>query len=154
MDTLATDRSTTDGRGLTAGEIVARLLRVAAHVSAAQTRRLRPSALSPSAFTVLLHLADAPDGRLQPCTLADRLAVSRPSMCGLIDGLQAQGLVARAPHGRDGRRVLVALSATGRKLLDQHRAGYEALLDDLLDGLSNSDRRRLVGLLRHIGQEA
>jgi DNA-binding MarR family transcriptional regulator len=107
--------------------------------------------LSPSAFAVLLHLADAPGGRLQPCTLADRLSVSRPSMCGLIDGLQNKGLVARTPHGRDGRRVLVELSTAGRHLLEEHRATYDAVLDALLDDLRDSDREQLVGLLRRIG---
>jgi DNA-binding MarR family transcriptional regulator len=121
-------------------------------VTITQARELRATALSPSAFNVLLELADARDQILQPCSLADRLTVSRPSMCGLIDGLQAKGLVTRSPHQEDGRRVLVGLSAAGRQLLDEHRASYDAMLDDLLDDLVGSDRQRLVGLLQRIGR--
>jgi DNA-binding MarR family transcriptional regulator len=72
-------------------------------------------------------------------------------MCGLIDGLQAKGLVTRAPHGRDGRRVLVTLSASGRQLLDDHRAAYDAMLDTLLGDLTDSDCHQLVDLLQRIG---
>jgi DNA-binding MarR family transcriptional regulator len=119
-------------------------------VSTAQARRLRATTLSPSAFNVLLELANAPDQMMQPCSLADRLAVSRPSMCGLIDGLQAKGLVTRTPHQDDGRRVLVGLSTAGQQLLEEHRASYDATLDALLDDLADSDRQRLVGLLQRI----
>lgn len=75
----------------------------------------------------------------------------RPSMCGLIDGLQAKALVTRSPHHRDGRRVLVALSDSGRRLVDDHRASYDAMLDSMLDDLTGSDRRHLIGLLQRIG---
>lgn len=153
MDALQAERSSLDGWRHTAGDVVEHLLRAAAQVSTELARRLRPTSLSPSAFAVLLHLADAPGGRLQPCTLADRLSVSRPSMCGLIDGLQGKGLVARTPHSRDGRRVLVELSTAGRRLLDQHRAAYDALLDTLLDDIGDSDRELLIGLLRRIRRE-
>ena len=151
MDTLQSDRPVADGRCPTSGDVVDRLLRTAAEITSEQARRLRPISLSPSAFTVLLHLADAPDERLEPCALANRLSVSRPSMCGLIDGLQAKGLVARLPHSHDGRRVLVELSAAGRRLLDQHRGAYDAMLDTLLHDLGASDRQRLVGLLQRVG---
>lgn len=132
-------------------DVIARLLRTAAQVGAEQTRCLRHTSLSPSAFNVLLELADAPDQALQPCALAERMAVSRPSMCGLIDGLQAKGLVTRTPHRRDGRRVLVALSVAGRRLVDAHRSDYDTTLDALLDNLTSNERQRLVGLLRRIG---
>jgi DNA-binding MarR family transcriptional regulator len=145
------DRPTTYAWRPASGEVVERLLQTAARIATEQARRLRPASLSPSAFTVLANLADAPDGRLQPCMLASRLSVSRPSMCGLIDGLQAKGLVTRAPHGRDGRRVLVTLSASGRQLLDDHRAAYDAMLDTLLADLTDSDCHQLVDLLQRIG---
>jgi DNA-binding MarR family transcriptional regulator len=145
------ERSHTGEREATPGAVIGWLLRAAAYVSVTQARELRATSLSPSAFNVLLELADAPDQMLQPCVLADRLAVSRPSMCGLIDGLQAKGLVTRAPHHHDGRRVLVGLSAAGQRLLDGHRARYDATLDALLTDLASSDRQRLLRLLQRIG---
>lgn len=152
-ETLSTNQASTsahDGGTPTSSDVIQQLLRTAAHVGAVQTRRLRRTSLSPSAFNVLLELADAPDHALQPCALAERMAVSRPSMCGLIDGLQAKGLVTRAPHQRDGRRVLVALSGAGQQLVDTHRNDYEDMLDALLQDMTNNDRHRLIGLLQRI----
>lgn len=152
-EALQADHARMPARGATtptASDVIQLLLRTAAHVGAEQTRRLRHTRLSPSAFNVLLELADAPDHALQPCALAERMAVSRPSMCGLIDGLQAKELVTRMPHERDGRRVLVALSVAGQRLVDDHRNDYDDLLNALLHDLTNSERQRLVGLLERI----
>lgn len=153
METLRShaDAPTDDTRDTESGDVIQRLLRTAAQIMSEQTRRLRATRLSPSAFNVLLELAAADDEGLQPCALATRLSVSRPSMCGLVDGLQAKGLVTRSPHHRDGRRVLVTLSATGQQLLEDHRASYDAMLDSMLDDLTGNDRRHLIGLLQRIG---
>lgn len=155
METLRAHRADApadEGVDAEPGDVIARLLRTAAQVTSEQARRLRATRLSPSAFNVLLELADgADDEGLQPCSLATRLAVSRPSMCGLIDGLEAKGLVGRAPHHHDGRRVLVSLSPSGRKLVEDHRAAYDAMLDRLLDDLTGDDRQCLMGLLQRIG---
>lgn len=154
METLRSHRAdmpADDAQQMQPGDVIQRLLRTAAQVTSEQTRRLRATRLSPSAFTVLLELAEADDEGLQPCALAARLSVSRPSMCGLVDGLQAKGLVRRSPHHRDGRRVLVTLSDTGHKLLEEHRAAYDAMLDSMLHDLTGSDRRHLIGLLQRIG---
>ncbi|HSJ47092.1 MAG TPA: hypothetical protein VK923_20665 [Euzebyales bacterium] len=45
------------------------------------------------------------------------LSVTRPSVCGLIDGLEAKGLVGRAPLRHERRRVLVRLTVRGSDLL-------------------------------------
>ena len=152
LRSLGAEAPADDSRDTTEpGDVIQRLIRTAAQVTSEQTRRLRATRLSPSAFNVLLELADAGDEGLQPCTLASRLSVSRPSMCGLVDGLQDKGLVTRSPHHRDRRRVLVTLSATGRRLLDDHRAAYDAMLHAMLDDLTGHDRRHLIGLLQRIG---
>jgi hypothetical protein len=36
-------------------------------------------------------------------------------------------------------------------LVDGHRASYDAMLDSMLDDLTGSDRRHLIGLLQRIG---
>ena len=49
--------------------------------------------------------------------LADKLAVSRPSVTGVVDGLVARGLVPRNPDAADRRRIGVDLTGDGRRLL-------------------------------------
>jgi len=58
------------------------------------------------------------DGHEAASVLADKLAVSRPSVTGVVDGLVARGLVRRDHHGADRRRIDVGLTEEGRRLLD------------------------------------
>lgn len=132
-------------------DVLNRLLQAAGRVSAWQTAQLRGLGLSPSAFAVLSELAGADADGLQPCTLADLLSVTRPSVCGLIDGLEAKGLVERTPHRRDGRRVLVRLTAPGSDVLAEHRTRYAAGQRELVAALSFDERVRLGALLDRVG---
>lgn len=153
MGVLTTEvRQRSGDGGQTTTDLLTQLLRTAGRVAGEQSRQLRRFGLSPSAFAVLLELAAVPAEGLQPCDLAERLSVSRPSVCGLIDGLETKGLVRRRPHQHDGRRVLVTLSAGGSALLDSHRDQYEAGLDTLLGDLTPSEREELSRLLERIGR--
>ncbi len=59
------------------------------------------------------------EGREAASALAQKLAVSRPSVTGVVDGLVARGLVRRDPGGSDRRRIDVDLTEAGRLLLEQ-----------------------------------
>lgn len=48
--------------------------------------------------------------------LAERTLMLRPSLTGVIDRLQRDGLVERRPHGEDRRRVRVTLTRKARRL--------------------------------------
>ena len=116
----------------------------------AQAEELRPLGLSPSAFNVLMALRNMPDRQLEPCQLAQRLLISRPSVTGLLDTLQAKGLVTRQPHAEDRRRVLVTLTAEGDAVLESHYATHYAELNTAFADLSEAEREVLVTLLRRV----
>ena len=145
------DGNTTATPVSSATDVLARLTRAAGRVASEQQRLLRDVGLSPSAFAILLELAASHGEGMQPCTLADRLSVTRPSVCGLIDGLEDKGLVARGPHDRDGRRVIVRLTTRGDEMVASHCDRYELSLQPLVDDLSDSDRHSLAALLDRIG---
>lgn len=126
------------------------LLRAANAATNAQAEELRHLGLSPSAFNVLMSLLNTPGTVLEPCQLADRLLVSRPSMTGLLDTLQAKGLILRTPHPGDGRRVLVALTADARVLLDGHFQEHYRCQAALFADLSADEVATLVDLLRRV----
>lgn len=65
-------------------------------------------------YRVLIHLGE---GREAASGLADKLAVSRPSVTGVVDGLVARGLVRREHDAADRRRVGHELTDAGRQLL-------------------------------------
>jgi DNA-binding MarR family transcriptional regulator len=111
---------------------------------------LRPIDLSLSGFNVLQALANTRSGELEPCQLAERLLVSRPSMTGLIDTLEAKSLVVRRRHPGDRRRVLVALTDTARAVLDDHYPDHYAHVRTLFDDFSSDELQQLIVLLRRI----
>lgn len=144
------ERTSTDCDPL-AVQAVVWLFRAYNAVATSQAESLRPHGLSPSGFNVLMALNNTPEQTLEPCQLAERLLVSRPSMTGLLDTLQAKGLVRREPHGVDRRRVHVVLTAEGRALLEAHFPTHYRSQNALLEDLSGDEVETLVTLLRRIG---
>ena len=126
------------------------LMRACAAIMNAQAEELRPLGLSPSAFNVLMALHNTDEHVLEPCQLADRLLVSRPSITGLLDTLQAKGLVVRRPHAEDRRRVLVELTDEGMQTLRQHFARHYDEQNEAFAGLSDEDKMQLIRLLRRV----
>jgi long-chain acyl-CoA synthetase len=76
------------------------------------------------------------EGREAASVLAEKLAVSRPSVTGVVDGLVTRGLVCRNPDCSDRRRIDVDLTDTGRKLLIAADAAVDLRLERILKLLS------------------
>jgi long-chain acyl-CoA synthetase len=70
-------------------------------------------------------LATLGEGCEAASRLAEKLAVSRPSITGVVDGLVARGLVRRDHLEGDRRRVDVGLTDAGRLLLAAADAAVE-----------------------------
>ncbi|MEZ5738872.1 MAG: MarR family transcriptional regulator [Burkholderiaceae bacterium] len=108
-----------------------------------------PFELRPVEFALLGLLADrAPMTQKQ---LAVALRLKAPNLTVIVERLLARGLLARRRNARDGRSLLVSLTATGRRL--QARAHAESLTmeDQALAGLSPSERAQLLDLLWRVG---
>lgn len=110
---------------------------------------LRPHGLTFARFEVLALLRFSRRGSLPLAMVGERLQVSPASVTNAVDRLEADGLVARAPHPTDGRATLAVLTEAGRdrlrgatSALGSIRFGAEGLDDaaavqvaDLLTGL-------------------
>ena len=101
--------------------------------------------LHPAQAGALLQL----DSPLPMTELAALLACDNSNVTGLIDRLEARGLVARQPSSQDRRVKHVVLTAAGRRLRDRMLArmarptrGFERLSPD--------QRRQLGDLLRQV----
>ena len=71
--------------------------------------------------------------------LADRLAVRRPSITALIDGLVARGLVDRRQEDADRRRVELRLTAEGTSTLARADAAVDEYLMAIAGHLPDKD---------------
>jgi len=65
-------------------------------------------------YDVLLELSRAPDGRLRPVEIEKVTLVAQYNLSRLLDRLQKEGLVVRAPCEDDARGQWVVISEKGR----------------------------------------
>ena len=81
-------------------------------------RAAESARLEPQHYQLLLMLRGlTPRGEASVSDLADWLQIRHHSAVGLVDRMQARGLVDRKADPSDGRRVLVGLTRRGRSAL-------------------------------------
>ena len=123
-----------------------RISRVARILQSQLESRLEPHGLTRMMWLVLRGVGD--DGIATPSDLADYIGITRPAASRLLARMEAAGHVRREGAAGDGRSVTLALTGTGRALLDRlrpevdaHLARFQAKLDPatltaLMDGLA------------------
>jgi DNA-binding MarR family transcriptional regulator len=88
--------------------------------------------LTPRQHQALLAIRAWPTDRPLPVgALAERMQIRHHSAVGLVDRLVALGFVTRQVGRPDRRRVLVRLSAKGRRVLDRLTTAHRAELRQL-----------------------
>ena len=96
----------------------------------------------------LEHLAGG-EG-LGPSELARRLQLTSGSVTSLIDRLEANGHVVRAPHPSDRRRVVVRSTTKADEDLRHEAAPLAAEVAGLAAGLSEDERHVVGGFLERL----
>jgi len=130
---------------------VVNLIRTESLLTAKLAKRFRSHNLSLATFNVLMILRGE-DGPLSPCTIGERLLVTRATVTGLLDSLEKQGLVRRAPHPEDRRMLLVELTPAGSTLLKKVLPSHYKGECDMLSTLSASEKDTLIRLLSKVQQ--
>ena len=97
---------------------------------------LRPAGLTALQYTALTVLERHPD--LSSAQLARNSFVTAQSMADMITALEGRGLIERHRDRTDRRRLVVALTADGGKLLDRYRGEVDALEEQMLAGLTKA----------------
>ncbi|AUL46989.1 MarR family transcriptional regulator [Bordetella trematum] len=121
-------------------------LSLAAAIDRDCAARLAVHGLSEGRYILLFLLEAAPDG-LAPHALASQAGVSRATVTGLLDGLQADALIERQADPRDRRARRVVLTRAGRQLARQVFAEHNAWMAGLFKHLDAAERRQLTRLL-------
>lgn len=125
------------------------LLRVQVQVSRRlQTDLLAEHDLALGSYEVLLHLAEAPDGRLRMNDLADRVLLSRSGLTRLVDRLQREGLVERASCASDARGLYAVLTPAGRERVQAATPTHQqGVREHVLSRLTPEELRNLAAIL-------
>ena len=106
--------------------------------------------LSPNQCHVL-HLLE-PDRPLPMSRLADTLCCDASNVTGLVDRLEARGLVRRAPSAADRRVKMLQLTPAGTRLRSQLLRTLAGRAHPLAR-LSTAQQRTLVALLENLVDE-
>jgi DNA-binding MarR family transcriptional regulator len=126
-----------------AGQLFFRLWR-ASHLRAADV--LGSVGLTPALFA-LLNVIGAREGAIQQ-ELGSAMGIDPSTMVSLIDELERGGLAKRRPHPTDRRAREVTITPKGRRLLERARRMAAQVEDEVLRGLTATERRELLALLR------
>lgn len=105
----------------------------------------RPIGLTALQYTALTVLERHPN--LTSAQLARNSFVTSQSMADMVTALQDQGFVERHRDPEDRRRLVLSLTATGRRLLGRYRGKVAALEEEMLANLS---ARQAVELRRSL----
>jgi DNA-binding MarR family transcriptional regulator len=118
-------------------------------VLSAERRRFLTAAseldLHPAQAGALLQME--PGTAMPMHELATMLACDNSNVTGIVDRLEARGLVARRPYAQDRRVKHVVLTAAGSALREQVRAGIVEA-PEAIRRLSAADQRLLRDVLR------
>ena len=101
----------------------------------------RPVGLTALQYTALTVLERHPD--LTSAHLARHSFVTAQSMADMVTALLDRGLIERHRDPADRRRLVIALTDAGRRLLDELRPAVAALEDEMLAPLSERQARTL-----------
>jgi DNA-binding MarR family transcriptional regulator len=100
---------------------------------------------------ILLTLRrSGPPYRLLPTQLTGSLLVSSGTMTNRLDRLERRGLVERVPNPEDRRSVEIALTESGRELVDEVVGEHVAREQEMLAALSAREREALTRILRKL----
>jgi DNA-binding MarR family transcriptional regulator len=76
--------------------------------------------------------------------VADHMGLTPPSTCRLVDGLIERDMMTRQGDPKDRRRLRLAVTPLGLRILEASRSGTLAYLAEKLDALAAEDRVLIV----------
>jgi DNA-binding MarR family transcriptional regulator len=127
----------------------ARLLRAHHALTVAIGGELKQAGFPPlDWYDALLALGRAPEGRLTPRELEQRMVLAQYNCSRLVDRLETEGLVRRIPFPGDRRRQLIEITEEGRALRLRMWPPYAQSIERHIGSkLNDADAARLAELL-------
>ncbi|WP_299168207.1 MarR family winged helix-turn-helix transcriptional regulator [uncultured Arthrobacter sp.] len=132
--------------------VLGRLSRVAQQVERRLEENFARHGLDSGSFDVLATLRrNGSAYTLSPKDLAGSAMITSSAVAQRLNRLEERGLITRAKSSVDGRGTTVTLTQEGRDIVDATLPTHLAAEEELLAGLSASERRTLADLLKKFG---
>jgi DNA-binding MarR family transcriptional regulator len=110
---------------------------------------LRPLGLTFARYEGLVLLSFSQHGALPMRVMGERLQLHPTSVTNIVDRLEADELVRRAPHPTDGRTTLVSITDAGRAKLELATKAVTGVGFGMV-GLTVEQQRTLTSLLTSV----
>ena len=78
---------------------------------------------------------------------AGQIGLSLPSMSKLVDALVTRDLLTREVHGKDRRRISLALTGEGKRELDEAYQHTQLFFTEKFSELTDDERDQIVGAI-------
>jgi MarR family transcriptional regulator, organic hydroperoxide resistance regulator len=89
-------------------------------------------------------------GDLSLGTLSKEIRAHNSTVTGIVDRMEAAGLVERARSDEDRRVWIIRLTAAGKKIAERAKVSPWDLLHQALEELSAADQEKLTSLMRKV----
>lgn len=89
-------------------------------------------------------------GEIETRHVAYEAGISKGTLTGVVATLEGKGLIERADHPEDGRRVLLTLSRTGKRLMTTLFPEFNAAEKQVVGRLGKTQTKELTESLRTI----
>lgn len=109
--------------------------------------KLKPHKLNHSDFLTLMILYSRPDGSSTPGELCEFATQGATNMTRITNALVKRGLITRGASAEDRRRVLIRITAAGRRCVQKMLPPMFPRVDAMFAGFSETDKRHLNRLL-------
>lgn len=127
-------------------EAFEQLTRVSLHV---QSQVLRPLGLTIIQGLVLGALWRS-DDPLDMVSLAERTVLPPSTITNVVDRLEALGWASRQPHPADRRRVMVAITASGREMLEKYTEISMRMTSSVLNEVDDARIRTTIEVVNEM----
>jgi MarR family transcriptional repressor of emrRAB len=115
-----------------------------------QNIHLAPFGLNGSSWFALVMLYSTPENAINPCNLSYAMDSSRTNITRLSDELVEKGWVERSTSGEDRRKIVLSLTASGRKLVETVLPHQWDYYKELWSGFDSEEIDLFEHLLRRL----
>ena len=128
-------------------EMPGHLIRRAHQISGAIfTARLAGFDITSVQYAAMVAIASQPG--IDATRLSDLIAFDRATLGGVLDRLEAKGLIARQPSRQDRRVKTITLTVDGSALLETVKDRVLAAQAEMMHSLSEAEQAQFIALLR------
>lgn len=126
------------------------MLLVGAGIDQELELKLKPHKLNHSEFHTLMILYSRPDGSSTPGELCELCSQGATNMTRIANALVKRGLIRRGPSLDDRRCVVITITATGQRFVQNMLPPMFPRIHGMYEGFTATDQQQLDRLLRKL----